>query len=287
MKRLFAIAFMMIAVIFLSGEIACSYNINVWVLQSRKYEDGTEHNELGFGVFDSDWNAVMENVVQSVQLYDPDDNEIPLNADLNESFYLDYMIRGTYDPDTGQWNYADNFENTSGYGIQFQGTLKEGTYRIAIIDNDSNEYELTKEFYGATDLPVFSSETFHAHRDESGNLHWTWGTPKNIDPKLETRLYAEISAESSGSVTLWRYIGIWLPPHMGYLYVPNLTLQAIGAENDIKIRLKFQTKDGSTRTYSKALSLEEASTPLIDVNGDGKTGLEEAIHSLKVASGVE
>jgi len=157
---------------------------------------------------------------------------------------------------------------------------------------DGPEFVLDKDFGGIKDLPIIPSDSIFFRRDSEGNIIWTWDVPEGISRDLETSVRAFIDMyddnEWKGDLT------VKVPTHLGRVFIPADVFQSIEGRADelgcdtLKVCIQLRTNDNYNRTYSNSITLEEAGDPPVhcDVNGDGKTGLEAAIHSLQVVSGV-
>ena len=81
---------------------------------------------------------------------------------------------------------------------------------------------------------------------------------------------------------------IALPTHLGHIAIPAQVVQQYEAQGtDRRVTLILRQQEGSTASFSTAAPLIPAAGPPVagDVNGDGKIGLDEAIHALQVAAG--
>ena len=207
--------------------------------------------------------------------------------------YGENSINAEYDCNASRWDF-DRWGAEHGYdhGVDFNGTLQPETYYMLVKLKDGQEFVLDKDFGGIKELPIIPSDSFYLRQDSEGNAIWTWDIPEGISQDWDTsvRAYIEMfnnSGESMGSMN------VKVPTHLGRVFIPSDVVQSfearmseLGAET-VKLCVQLRTNDNCNRSYSNSITLEEAEDPPAhcDVNGDGKTGLAEAIHALQVVSG--
>jgi len=242
--------------------------IEWWFVQHRRYGDGGEFNVAPFAIRDTMGNYIMEDVITSIKLYDPDGNEVMLDAGFGG---MRKGINGRYDADSGQWKYDDEFHEDSYYKAVFHEPLKSGTYHYVLTDNQGNTLESHKECdASAAELPIISSESFNAYKDRSGNFIWTWDVPYNISPDLKTSVMAELIAVDGGVETGRGEIVTKVPTHMGRVFVPGNVFQRLeGAGNGLKLRAQLRMNDDSNRAYSDSVVLNMTEVPLLPESSDG------------------
>ncbi|MGE0085902.1 MAG: hypothetical protein AB7S75_15955 [Desulfococcaceae bacterium] len=284
MKRLMAICVAAFTLWFPIAADAASLIFDQ--LQHRKYEDGTDINRISFSFKDQSGNLIIDNIVKSVELSDPDGIVIQLSNIVFNPFYK--ALYGSYDAQNGKWNYGSSFSSAEPYySLNFNESLKSGQYHLKVTDNSNIVYDADRTFNGEiVTLPVISSKSFYAYRDSSGNLIWTWSRPSDLDTGLNTSVRAFVSIYNNDQYMGELYVTV--PTHLGYLFVPNDVYQKVLAEGSIfKLGIQLRTNDNQNRSYSKFPIVEEAGTAFFDVNSDGQTGLPEAIHCLQITSGLK
>lgn len=250
-----------------------------------EHEDGSTRRWTGFTMQNENNETIADNIVSSVKLYDPDGIEItPLEVD-SEPYR---SLNGRYISDSGKWEYDDFVTFSGEYYVEFHDTpLKTGLYRIEVTDTDGNTHEAYNYYKGKVDLPFISSDTFRGYEDASGNFIWTWSVPYESILEMETQVRPRIKIYNNETYVSDAYFRI--PTHLGKLFIPQDIFQKIKAEGNIyKAVLQLRERSNRTRTYSTEVPIEQLPpVGYSDINGDGKTGLEEAIHCLKVVSDVE
>ena len=252
-----------------------------WYIQHRKYQDGREFNASSFAMRDAGNNYILEDVVSSIALYDPDGAQItPTKAGFAGKYQIAY---GGYDANNGWWYFDNALHDESGYSVTFDGILKTGTYHLVVTDKNGATYEGYRNVNSIQELPVIASETFCAFKDNDGNLLWKWGIPSNINASTSVRAYVD---SYNGGIFISE-VYLTVPTHMGWAVVPQNLLQLIeGQGNILKLGVQLRTNDNNNRAYSSMIEWNTAKACACDINGDKKIGLEEAIHALQVVSGI-
>jgi len=76
---------------------------------------------------------------------------------------------------------------------------------------------------------------------------------------------------------------------LGKVFIPCDVFQKIKAEGNVyKVGFYLRENSNRTRTYPNEVRIDQLKPPgYSDIDGDGKTGLAEAIHCLQVSSGVK
>ena len=266
------------------------YNIGWWQLQHRKCEDGRNFNVSHFGITDLDGNCVLDDIIEKVELFDPDGNSVQLSdaTGLLGDKYI--SLYGRYNSDMGQWQYDNTFsDNESYYHVEFDESLITGTYHLRLTDISENIYD-SYRYYDASvlNLPVIPSNSAYAYKDESGNVRCSWMVPENIASDLSTSVRADVIAMTDGVNLGKGDIYITIPTHMGQLFIPNSIFQMLeSVGNSFKIILHLRTNDNFNRAYSNPIVLNTANLVPIegDFNRDGKIDLKEALNALRVISG--
>jgi len=116
-------------------------------------------------------------------------------------------------------------------------------------------------------------------------LIWKWNSPSEKFSEVSTSIRTWVEGFSNGISTGEIYIKV--PTHMGWAFAPyNLLQQIDGEDNVIKIGLNVRANDNNSRSYSNIIEWNKANACGCDISGDQKTGLEEAIHALRVVSGL-
>ena len=268
-----------------------NFNFQWWYVQHRKKGDGSDYNRICFGLFYNDSINITDDVVDTVELFDPAGDSISL-GEIKFLTEGENSLYGGYNGNTSQWYYGDWGENIDHYySINFGSLLQTGTYHMRVTLNDVQEINLYKDFEGLKDLPVISSDSFYMRKDSEDNTIWTWDVPDGISQDWQTSARAFVFMYDENE-----YIGdltVKVPAHMGYVFIPADVLLKLEERvntldcDTVKLCVQLRTNDNCNRTYSNEITLEEAENPPIhcDINGDGKTGLAEAIHALQVVSG--
>ncbi|CAN2050462.1 exported hypothetical protein [Candidatus Magnetomoraceae bacterium gMMP-13] len=225
-------------------------SLEFWYVQSRKYEDGRDVNIVAFALKDAQDNYVMSNIVKSATLYDPNGNEVIL-SDLE--FWAGESLGGSYDAESEEWQYNEDFEDESGYYSAFQETLKIGDYHLVVIDENNVIYDEYWEFDQKADLPIISSNSFDVRKDASGNFIWSWDVPVISDLDTSVRAWIDIYNDETPIGDLIAKI----PTNMGQLFVPNTVFQKIESKgNKFFIGLHIRTNDNNNRSYSNEIEID-------------------------------
>lgn len=264
------------------------YVINWWYVQKRKYADGRKFNVAHFAIVDKGGNYIIENSIDTIKLFAPDESEVTLRvAEFGGPYRTTY---GHYDADNGRWNYDDHLNEESYYRVEFDEPLQAGQYHLQATDIHGRVHNAYRDcILTDVELPMISSGSFSAAFDGKGNLIWKWDPPTTIDLNTNTSIRAWVFGLGSEG---WSAPEIYVrvPAHMGYLFVPKNLLDLLETqEDDLRIGLHLRMNDNSYRAYSNTISLADAKTPPVqgDVSGDRKIDLKEAIHALQVAAGMK
>jgi len=229
-------------------------------IQHRKYENGSEFNVILFSLKDQSGNFITDNIVKSIEVSDPDGITV---ESLNISHPFEKALYGHYDAQNSKWIYDNTFSSEGYYYVHFTQTLKSGKYHLKITDNSGIIYLADKIFSGSTvTLPIISSKSFYAYRDNLGNMIWTWNVPNisTSDSSLNTSVRAIIEIYNNDNYI--GYLNFQVPTHLGYLFVPNNVYQKILAEGNVfKLLIQFRTNDNQNRSYSNSLRTEDAASP--------------------------
>lgn len=222
------------------------------MINHRVYENGDEKNVLSFCLADENYNLILDDIVQFIELKDPDGNFVEVtDLELNVLNWAPVFYR----PDTSQWIYDYNdsddiFIKLPDYSGNINVPLKEGSYELKVVDSYGGEY--TKHIYVRTDLqvPIIESSSFKTKVDNSGNLICEWDVPYYIDSDLETNTRALLLAykhsERKG------FLQATIPTHMGRLFVPKHILdQIISIGDKTKLLVQIRTNRNDARSYSK------------------------------------
>lgn len=220
-------------------------------LQHRKYEDGREYNRLCFQLKDETGNWISEDIIESVELTDPNGNLVSISDGMFEQWEILY---GRYDCGIGQWIYDDKFVPSSSYFYFIDEPLIEGNYHLTLFDRDGNIYEGDYMFNGLANLPVIPRRSFRIRFDRFGNFIWEWAVPYYIDPGLETSVKAFIYIYNHEDMT--KFLHVSVPTHMGRIFVPSEIVEMIKAEGDrVELVIELRTNDNNNRTYSNPRKL--------------------------------
>ncbi|MCP3940089.1 MAG: hypothetical protein GY710_01215 [Desulfobacteraceae bacterium] len=251
--------------IVLSGNAAYSYSIDWSYIQHRSYADGTEFNKASFAVMDAGGVCVMDDVIASAKLYDPDGIEVKIDMNFNNAYNTIY---GGYNGYSSQWEYNYESRDESWYSSVFDDPLKSGTYHFVITDIDGNTYDSYKDFGSAEKLPVIRSDSFHAYKDNLGNFILTWEVPAYISTRLSTSVKVNIFALDDGTYKNADNISIRVPTHVGRVFVPGNIFQKLEAVgNGLKLYVQVRTNDNYNRTYSNEVILNLSDLPLLPADG--------------------
>lgn len=229
--------------------IPSEYSIEYWHLSHRVYQDGRELNRLAFTMRNHVTGEYPnEDIVASVELYDPNGISVSLN---NLVFDTEKLMYGGYDGSSSQWWYDEEFGFSSFHIADVEPKLFPGTYRLVVQDTDGYRYESYHGFNELVDLPMISSHSFRTHRDKFNNFIWEWKVPYGLDPALETSVRAIILIYDKND----NFVGelyTRLPTHFGRLYVPRDIVEKILAQGQrIKLQIQIRTNDQNNRSYSK------------------------------------
>lgn len=252
-------------------------------IHHRVHENGEQFNRLYFAITDESGNPA-EYDLGSVKLYDPDGTELTI-SDLK--FSSDSTLQGEYDADKGQWFYDDTFTTDPGYYANFQALLVDGSYLLNVVVDGQN---FNKYIYysGIRELPIISSNSFQKKYDDNGNLHLKWKAPlyTESDNFTSTRAYIDIYKDSTNTN---HFLYVTAPTHLDCLFVPKNIIDVInGIGNTFRFYIHIRINDNSNRAYSNKVAIDQIpGFSDCDVNYDGRTGLEEAIHALKITAGIE
>ena len=262
-------------------------DINWTNVRNSMREGGGESNYVAFTMLDTSGNPVTSDVTSNVQLFGPSGAEINLAS--NGYYLTEKYLTGSYDSANGRWNYGNSFSPDSGYAASFAGDLPAGVYHLVITTNSGMVYDRYINYSGKVTLPIISSTSFYAYKDEGGNLLFSWKIPYDasfIATRLSTALRAWIDVYQAGvfKAEIW----VSAPTHLGHIFVPASVVQLYEAEGtEYQVAVQLRTTDNRSRAYSQQVPLIIAQGPPIpgDVDGNGKVGLEEAINALKVVAG--
>ncbi len=264
------------------------YSVEWWHLQHRIYEDGRDFNVSHFAIKDLNDSYVLNNVIQNIELFDPDGNSVKLSNDTGFGGKYKSLF-GKYNSDLGQWKYDETFTQESYYRVAFDESLKIGTYHMKLTDINGKVYDSYKYNNSPVmNLPIIPSSSVYAYKNEAGNFHCSWVVPENIASDLSTSVSAWVIAMTDGIDMGEGEIYVKIPTHMGHLFIPNSVFQKLDTVgNSFKIGLHLRTNDGSNRAYSNSILFDATKPPLIkgDFNRDGTIDLKEAINALQVISG--
>ena len=285
MKRIVIIAVM-------SFFFSCVYTVSVfsnelewWFVQHRVNQNGGDYNAAHFAMKDDSGDYILEDIVNSIALYDPDGIQIQLTT--AEFGFAYEVLNGKYDANNGFWSFDDAYSSNSFYSVKFGGTLKSGEYHLSVTDNSSQTYDAYWTFNALVNLPIISSDTFCAFKYDDGSLMWKWNVPTSImyQNSISTSVRTWIDVYTNGELV--KEIHIKVPTHMGWAIVPNTLLQGIeGPNNVLKIGVNVRTNDNNNRSYSNDINWELANSCGCDIDGDQKIGIKEAINALQIVAGV-
>jgi fibrinogen beta/gamma subunit family protein len=278
-------------VVFLRGHsenASCTYpnSIEWWWIQHRKYADGRELNRTAFAVKDKNGDYVPDDVITSIELYDPDGLELqtPTPAEAFGGTYK--TVSGNYDANNGRWYFGDSLNQGSYYDFDIAETLKTGQYHLVVVDTNGKQYDTYKDFNSTRDVPTIPPDSFCANKDAAGNLFWRWAAPTELFSNVSTSIRTYVSVYKNDMFIGDIYIKV--PTHMNWAFSPKHLLDKFINEGAdlLKIGLHVRTNDNNNRWYSKEIDWREAKACDCDISGDNKIGLEEAIRALQIISGL-
>ena len=221
-------------------------------VQHRVYEDGREFNILVVDIYDENWNIIIEDIVNNVELIGPDGQPVNMS---NVEFSLCRIAFPKYDANTGQWEYkydqnGEIFSDWADYIATINEPLKQGLYRLKVIDTSFDQYEAEYYFNGRKDLPIIRSRSLKYKFDKEDNLIWEWNVPYYLNPEWKTSVRAQINIYRGDE-----FVGVLypkVPTHLGRLFVPSDIFQKIKEEGDLfKLQIQLRTNDNNNRSYSK------------------------------------
>ncbi len=258
-----------------------------WVnLRHQTYENGNELSRLYMTLMDEARNQITENLSPLVELFDPLGRPVALTP-TPPTAWSDYsFIFGRYEANTGKWIYDPAFSSDPSYSFNFNDTLFAGDYRLVLTISGYPPAEFFIYYRGQVDLPVFSAASFKAKIDTSGNLVWRWDVPDVFNSDISTSNRASIGTLFQGMPTR-KLLYVTVPTQMGFAFVPKNVLDIFMDEGEtLTLGLNLRENNNVSRSYSNRIPLQAATgPPLCDVDGDGLTGLSEAVYSLQAASG--
>jgi hypothetical protein len=225
------------------------YYLEYWHLSHRVYQDGKKINRLAFSMRNTFTGEYPnEDIVASVELYDPNGNSVPL---YNLVFGTEKLMSGGYDGSSSQWRYGEEFGFSSFHIADFEPKLLPGRYRLVVTDTDGYIYESSYGFNELVDLPIISSRSFRTRLDKFNNFIWEWKVPYDLDPALATSVRAIILIYDKND----NFVGelyTRLPTHFGRLFVPRDIVEKILEQGQrIKLQIQIRTNDQNNRSYSK------------------------------------
>ena len=263
------------------------YRIEDSFLAHQINEQGGNRNLLAFNVRDTSGDYVTGNMLTVNQLLAPSGSPVPIEPVQFSGAYQE--LEGEYDAEDGQWHYESAFSPNSMFTTTFDGALAVGTYRLLVTTDNGLLYSVPFQATPQVELPVLSSTTFSSYKDSGGNLFINYKAPYDevfLAAGLNTEAIAFVDAYEGA--TLSARMEINMPTHLGHIAVPANVVQLFEAQGtDRRVTLILHEQEGSNASFSTAAPLIPAAGPPVagDVNGDGKIGLDEAIHALQIAAG--
>lgn len=263
------------------------YRIEDSFLAHQINEQGGNRNLLAFNVRDTSGDYVTGNMLTVNQLLAPSGSPVPIEPVQFSGAYQE--LEGEYDAEDGQWHYESAFSPNSMFTTTFDGALAVGTYRLLVTTDNGLLYSVPFQATPQVELPVLSSTTFSSYKDSGGNLFINYQPPYDeafLAAGLNTQVVAFVDVYNGAA--LRARMPIALPTHLGHIAIPAQVVQQYEAQGtDRRVTLILRQQEGSTASFSTAAPLIPADGPPVagDVNGDGKIGLDEAIHALQVSAG--
>lgn len=262
MKKSFLAFFLFLAMVLSSGGYARAYNLQLWYVQHRIYEDGRDFNRFSFAVSDDSNNYVLEeDAVQSATLFGPDGTAIQ-TTELN--FYHSQTLNAWFDWNKQQYIYPDppSFPSETGYSADFEGIIQPGIYHLQVKTKDDIVHDLYYTFKGLVTLPIIPSSSLKLYSDSKGALICQWDTPNNL-PAVPTSVRVLLDAYTDKLATAT--VSVSTPPSVGILYVPPEvinTLKSLGDRFTVTLQLRTTGDyNNSNRTYSRSLNISWEQLP--------------------------
>jgi hypothetical protein len=282
MRKLWPILVVGLVIGFTSNAFAEPSSIHYLSVRHLIYENGDPVNLLYFDVLDESGNQAQY-TLESINLNDPSGTNVPI-SDL--SFSSGGNLSGRYDAGTGQWSYDQNFGIEKVYLAKFETFLAAGSYSLNVVI-DGQAFSKDAYYNGIHEQPIISSSSFQKQYDENGNLYLRWKSPLYTQSGLATSVRAYITAYNDSTSTNY-YLYVTIPSYLGSLYVPSEVMNMLKSKGNIfKVFIQMRTNDNANRSYSDEIILDQIpGFSDYDVNNDGKTGLVEAIHALRIAAGI-
>ena len=236
---------------------ALAVEISWMHVQYREYGNGKALNRLGFGLIDDSGNYVTDNRnVKEVTLYGPEKRELklaPLNFDTVEEIF------GTYDSKNSQWLYNKVWQFDSWFNTEIMEPITPGIYWLKVTTTDGNVAERTFAFSRRISLPIIDSNSIQLQTDFNSNLIWTWKIPMELGQlALNHKTKARASIDIYKNKKNVGYFSIILPVHLAFICIPADVTQTINQKGDrFELKVQIESKDKSTRTYSKPLTINK------------------------------
>jgi len=236
---------------------AYATDVSWMYVQHRVYEDGRTYNRLAFGLIDENGQELTGNTnIASVELLDPRGRLVKLGEC---KFSRDEEIYGVYDPIRSQWHFNGEWQPDSWFSADFFEPIIPGVYQLKVGTRDGDVAEYEFPFRTAAVLPVIPSHSFKLRTDRYGNVIWRWDVPDILGHMvfdLQTVVKASIDIYKDQEQAA--YFFIKLPSHMSYLFIPRNIIQKMrNRGNRFGLRIQVETRDNSTRTYSKTLFVKD------------------------------
>ena len=206
-----------------AAEPVSLYNIQVFWIQQRVYEDAGEYNRILFGIENaSDGTAVTQDPVTSVTLVDPNNDNVTINyGEFNQFEFL----FGSFSPCQMEFTYNQSFVANSEYFIDFEGTPIPGQYTLSVTTDDGYTHISTDNLYFSqiVKLPKISSKSFRGGKDSSGNFYFFWDPPSDFDfwntVAHNTDVRTSLNIFDNGSWVADIFVSS-IPPSLGFLKIP-------------------------------------------------------------------
>lgn len=240
-----------------------SYQIEWWWIQHRIYENGTNLNAAAFAMKDIDDNYLLDDVVDTIVMFDPNGVAVPLSA--GSGFGGVYKtLNGQYNADDGQWYYDEAMRQESWYWVGLEAALIPGFYHLQVTDIDGAIHDAYTYCNGPQpDLPVISIDSAHAYRDADGNFYCSWNIPDDLfHLTASTSVRAWVTAVTDGVNLCEGEVWVKIPTHLGKLFIPNAVFQQLEmAGNGFHFGLHLRTNDNANRSYPDGIELNILNAP--------------------------
>jgi len=231
---------------------AANYEISWQFVQHRDYADGSERNQLSFGIVDSDSGKELsdKSLMLGVILKDPNNEAVTLTYRPDPAYEY---LGGSYDGWTNEWNYEEPY-TAADFSYTITEELIPGTYQLE-VQMVGQTINGSYEFVTQTDMPNVNSDSFMIRKDASGNMMWTWDIPQYQNATNQaTHARANVSVYNQNSIV--GSVNIVVPTNMGYLFVPaDVVTGAESMGDEFRFNVLIRHTNNNNRGYSNTVSV--------------------------------